>query len=419
MLCSTLSPKHSPNQEFPTMRRSVFVQLALVTGVTVVAGCGSSGSVQPLPSALTAIAVGAVHTCGLVQDGSAFCWGNNQFGEIGDGSHSDRYFPVAVAGTVKFTEITAGGGHTCGISTNGAAYCWGSNGNGQLGDGTLTDRATPAPVAGGLTFLALSAGGVHTCGIASDNTAYCWGYNGNGQLGDSTFNNRSLPTPVVGGQQFVAISAGKASHSCAVTASGQAFCWGANDYGELGTGDQTKRPAPVAVEGGLVFQTIHAGYAHTCGLTVDGTAYCWGRNFYGQLGTGDQVVGQDQSMPTAVTGGLKWALLRVGAYFTCGLEQGTSAAYCWGYNSSGQLGVDVSGVCTDQNGIASQCAGSPSAVSGGLAFTALDASTQHTCALTQGGVAYCWGADSYGQLGDGQHGATIFLNAPVKVLGQP
>ena len=402
------------------MRRSVSVQLGLVTGVVLLAGCGSSStSVQPLPSMMTAIVVGAVHTCGLVQDGSVFCWGNNQYGQVGDGTHADRDAPVPVAGTVKFAEITAGGGHTCGISTNGAAYCWGSNGSGQLGDGTRTDRGTPVPVAGGLTFLALSAGGAHTCGIASDSTAYCWGYNGDGELGDSTNGGSSVPAAVAGGRKFVAISAGKTAHSCAVTAAGAAFCWGSNRFGQLGTGDNTSSLAPVAVQGNIAFRTIRAGYSHTCGLTADGTAYCWGYNFYGQLGIGDSLLGQDQSLPTAVVGGMQWAALKTGAYFTCGLDQGTGAAYCWGYNGSGQLGADAGAVCTDQNGFTSQCAGSPAAVSGGLAFAVLDASTQHACAITQGGVAYCWGSDSYGQLGDGQQGSTVFQNAPVKVLGQP
>lgn len=400
------------------MRRSVSVQAGLLAGVILLAGCGSSNVVQPLPSPFASVAAGLLHSCGLLSDGTAFCWGDNEFGQLGDGTQSTRTSPVAVAGSVKFTMLSPGGGHTCGISTTGATYCWGLNLNGQLGDATHSDRPTPAPVNAGTTWITLSSGGSYTCGIAADSTAYCWGWNQYGQLGDSTNIDQPSPVSVQGGYKFVAISA-SSFHSCALTAGGQAYCWGSNDYGELGTGDKTPSIAPVLVQGGIAFRSIQAGYYHTCGLAVDGTAYCWGQNQYGQLGIGDSLSGQDQSQPTAVAGGMAWSELDAGAYFTCGVEQGSAAAYCWGINSSGQLGVDVTGVCTDQSGGTSQCTPSPAAVGGGLTFGSISAATQHTCGLTLDHVAYCWGLDSDGQLGDGQQGATVFQNTPVKVAGQP
>ena len=401
------------------MRRSVSVQVGMLAGVVLLAGCGGSTVVVPLPNPFVSITAGLINTCGLLGDGSAFCWGNNRYGQLGDGSRSGRTSPVAVSGSVTFATMSPGGVHTCGISTAGVTYCWGYNFNGQLGDATHTDHTGPAPVSGGITWAALSASGSYTCGIAADSTAYCWGWNQFGQLGDSTNLDQSSPTPVLGGHKFVAISAAS-FHSCALTAAGAAYCWGANDYGELGTGDQTPSLVPVAVQGGLVFRSVEAGYYHTCGLTVDGAAYCWGENQFGQLGIADSLVTQNTSQPAAVVGGISWSDLSVGAYFVCGVEQGTGAAYCWGLNSAGQLGADVTGVCTDQqSGATFQCTGSPFAVSGGLTFASITAGTQHTCGLTSDEVAYCWGLDSDGQLGDGQQGATVFENQPVKVLGQP
>jgi alpha-tubulin suppressor-like RCC1 family protein len=400
------------------MRHSVSVQVGLLAGVVLLAGCGGSDAVVPLPSPFVSLTAGLLHSCGLVADGSAFCWGNNQFGQLGDGSKSSHTSPTAVAGAVRFAMVSPGGGHTCGIATGGAAYCWGYNLNGQLGDATHTDHASPAPVNGAMTWLALSAGGSLTCGIAADSTAYCWGWNLYGQVGDSTNIDRSSPTAVKGGHKFIAISTGS-FHSCGVGSDGQAYCWGANDYGELGTGNQSPSIAPAAVQGGLLFQSIEVGYYHTCGLTVDGAGYCWGQNQFGQLGTADSLVGQGSSSPAPVTGGITWADLNAGAYFNCGVQEGTGAAYCWGLNSSGQLAADVPLTCSDQNGVGFQCVGSPFAVTGGLALGSISAATQHTCGLTLDQVAYCWGLDSDGQLGDGQKGTTVFQNAPVKVLGQP
>jgi alpha-tubulin suppressor-like RCC1 family protein len=400
------------------MSRSVSVQIGVLAGVALLAGCGSSSVVEPLPSPFASVTAGLLHTCGLLGDGSAFCWGNNQFSQLGDGSQSGRTAPVAVAASLKFVMVSPGGGHTCGVSTTGAAYCWGYNVTGELGDGTHTDHAGPAPVNGASAWMTVSSGGEYSCGIAADSTAYCWGWNGYGQVGDSTNIDRSSPTPVSGGHKFVAISAGS-FHSCALAADGAAYCWGANDFGELGTGNQTPSVIPAAVQGGLLFRSIAVGYYSTCALTVDGAGYCWGENQFGQLGLSDDSIGHNESRPMAVAGGITWSVLDAGAYFGCGVQEGTGTAYCWGLNSSGQLGADVSGVCSDQSGASFQCVGSPFAVSGGLTFASISAATQHTCGLTQDQVAYCWGLDSDGQLGDGQQGTTVFQNAPVKVLGQP
>jgi alpha-tubulin suppressor-like RCC1 family protein len=322
---------------------------------------------------------------------------------------------------LRFTALVAGAGHTCGLATTGAAYCWGRNYSGQLGDETHTDRTTPTPVAGNLTFTSLAAGGAYSCGVAADGSAYCWGWNQFAQLGNGGAVDQSAPAAVAGGLKFVSLS-GNTFHTCGLMAGGggAAYCWGDNSYGQLGTGDTVSHSSPVAVSGGLSFASVEAGYQHTCGLTTGGAGYCWGRNQTGQLGLGDSVGPQDQYLPIGVLGGRQWSLISAGGYFSCGLDAGAGgAAYCWGLNQSGQLGAQSSSTCSDETGTSYYCELSPLAVGGGLTFSLVSAATQHVCALTLDGVAYCWGMGGDGQLGDGQKGGNVFSLDPVKVGGQP
>ena len=207
---------------------------------------------------------------------------------------ANRLAPVAVSGGLTFTALVAGSGHTCGLVSGGTAYCWGSNYSGQLGDGTSwtpsdwnsANRNAPVAVIGGRTFTSLVAGESHTCGLVSGGTAYCWGANETGQLGDGTSGNvRTAPVAVSGGRTFTALVAG-AFHTCGLVSGGAAYCWGQNGYGQLELGNLTngRALAPVAVSGGRTFTALVAGDSHTCGLSSGGTAYCWGRNRYGQLG---------------------------------------------------------------------------------------------------------------------------------------
>jgi alpha-tubulin suppressor-like RCC1 family protein len=172
------------------------------------------------------------------------------------------------------------------------------------------------------------------------------------------------------------------------------------------------------VAGGLAFASVEVGYSHTCGVTAGGDGYCWGRNQNGQLGAGDAAGGQDQLQPIAVVGGLQWRMISAGAYFNCGVEA-SNTAYCWGINQSGQLGSQSPTTCFDETGNSYQCALSPLAVGGGLAFGEVNASTQHACGLTTDGVAYCWGLNTYGELGNGDKGNNMLSVDPVKVGGQP
>ena len=189
-------------------------------------------------------------------------------------------------------------------------------------------------------------------------------------------------------------------HSCGLTSDGKAYCWGANTEGELGNGTTTGRSAPTAVAGALAFTSLALGYQYTCGLTSSGAAYCWGYNFYGELGDG--TLGTNRLTPTAVAGGVTFASLTINYQHTCGLTS-AGVAYCWGYNASGRLG---DGTTTDRF--------TPTQVVGGLTFTSLAAGGIHTCGLTSGGTAYCWGENANGEIGDG---TTTDRLAPTRVIG--
>jgi alpha-tubulin suppressor-like RCC1 family protein len=243
----------------------------------------------------------AVHSVFAPAD-SIVCWGDNQYGELGDGTRTTRFTPAGVHGFVGTPSfVRAGDGFACGVNTSGQAFCWGHNSEGQLGDNTRVDRAIATPVATNIHFATgpkFSAGTAHVCGIGTDGHAYCWGRNAFGQLGDGTQTTRSGPVAVATSIGFVAIAAG-GEHTCALAADSTAYCWGNDDHGQLGTGASGGIVgSPTAVIGGLKFRSISAGAAHTCGVTTDHHVFCWGSNSDGQLGDGTTT---DRPMPVQVS----------------------------------------------------------------------------------------------------------------------
>jgi alpha-tubulin suppressor-like RCC1 family protein len=269
----------------------------------------------------TSISVGGMHVCAIATGGAAYCWGDDSFGQLGDARRVSSTTPIPVSGgggPATFASISAGLRHTCALTSDGTAYCWGYNDLGQLGDGSGATTDTPVQVAGGFRFTWISAGGDHTCGITTSGAALCWGSNLNGQLGTGTSGDVAFaPVAVAGGLTFTRISASTGTrfkingrgHTCALTSAGAAYCWGDNTDLQIGTGQFTGGngmvTSPVQVAqgergAGVTFTSISAGSRHSCAVGSDGNAYCWGSNVMGALGNTLQAAfrGQPQKVAT-------------------------------------------------------------------------------------------------------------------------
>ena len=294
----------------------------------------------------------------------------------------------------SFSQFTSNGGYTCALTTTGQAYCWGLNNQGQLGNNSTTNSRIPVAVQmpAGVSFQSITAGSLHTCALTTTGQAYCWGLNNQGQLGNNSTTNSRIPVAVQmpAGVSFQSIAAGY-HYTCALTAEGKAYCWGQGSSGQLGNNSTTASRIPVAVQmpAGVSFQSITANNVHTCALTTEGKAYCWGYGGSGQLGNNSTT---DSRIPVAVQmpAGVSFQSIAVGYYHTCALTT-TGQAYCWGQGSSGRLGNNST---TDSR--------IPVAVQmpAGVSFQSITAGSLHTCALTTEGKAYCWGYSSSGQLGN-------------------
>ena len=294
-----------------------------------------------------------------------------------------------VPGTLEETEVTVrpqrfavGGSHVC-VIENGFLSCRGGNERGQSGGD-------------GGSYVAITAGAAHTCALDSGGRAQCWGANEGGQVGDGSRTDQPQPASVRSDLRFSVLAAGE-SHTCGLSGGGVPLCWGENLSGQLGDGTRNGQSVPRTVGGGLVFSAIGAGWNHTCGLTASGNAFCWGLNSNGQLGDGSTL---DRLEPVLVRGAV--STIVAGRAHTCGISQGS--VLCWGDNSFGQLGNDTN----VSQGQPVEVLGLPGAP------THLAAGAIHTCALVDGGRAFCWGQNFSGQLGDG---STVNQARPVEVDG--
>ncbi len=240
-------------------------------------------------SNVSQIDLGSFHTCAVKTDGSAWCWGRNHYGQLGVGTTVDRSLPTQVSGfTSGIAQITNQVNVTCALKSDGSAWCWGYNGSGAIGDGTTTNRLVPTQVSGFTSGIAqISSSDNHVCAVKTDGSAWCWGANDFGYLGDGTTINRLIPTQVSGFSSGVSQISGGSYHTCAVKTNGSAWCWGYNLMGQLGDGTIVDKLIPTQVIGltsGI--SQITGGLYHTCVMKPSGTAWCWGQNSNGQLGDG-------------------------------------------------------------------------------------------------------------------------------------
>jgi len=364
--------------------------------------------------------------CGLTTSSGAVCWGENIHGQTGTLSPAEAVFvPAGVAAGVTWRSLDGSWNHTCGVDTEADIYCWGLNAAGQLGTGSISETMIPSRrVAGDRKFVSVSAGGAawrpgsdielfrsqQTCGLTKEGDVYCWGVQGDpvntGEYQSST------PRAAAPGLRFAAISVGN-GYVCGIAFDRRAYCWGNNDVGQLGRAGGAFDRGPRLVDGDLRFARISAGGIHACGITIDGSAWCWGANDALQVGaaSSDQcsyrgVIVQCQRRPLAVGGGFTFASISAGSWgpapsvfesppgytaHTCGVTVSQDIV-CWGWNRYSQIRRRE--ILTEPVNLSP----APVAIQG-MKFREVSAGSRHTCAVSVGNRAYCWGATTRGQQG--------------------
>jgi alpha-tubulin suppressor-like RCC1 family protein len=336
------------------------------------------------------IAGGYQHTCAVLKDGSAWCWGLNVVGELGDGTTAPETKPTQIALPGSAVQIGAKGvfvaapsfyeAHTCAVLADHSLWCWGSNDSGELGTGNTT--ASLSPVKANLANVKqVAVGGAHTCAVTLNDDLYCWGANSSGEVGDGMPGaDVWSPTKILSSVSQVAAGS---SHSCAVTLAGSLLCWGSDSHAQLGNNSMTSPQSPFTVfPAGMGALQVACGKGHTC-ARVAGTLFCWGDNGAGQLGLGDKL---PRLVPQAVnvTG---VSLVSAGDFCTGAI--GSGSLFMWGENGDGELG---DGTPTSMS--------TPEAT-GLNNLSMMGHGEKHSCALTTAGQMLCWGSNAFGQLGDG------------------
>lgn len=367
------------------------------------------------------VAAGGQHTCGLSGAGKVYCWGQGSSGQLGAGAVESSPLPLEVLSLDSIVEISAGGDHSCALRADGRGFCWGSGESGQLGSGALTSSSSALAVdlsalrsKGSLKQAALGAS--HSCAVSAGAKVYCWGDGAQGRLGNGGATSRLAPAEISLraqdlGAQFVAVGAGT-DHSCGLAASGEIFCWGRNNFGQLGVGGFVDSLTPQKISTSEIadfsgFKALSVGGFHACALDARGQVHCWGYGIYGQIGDGTN---SNRTRPTLVnTEDLaQWSGftdLGAGDLHSCAVSA-DGGAYCWGYGANGRMGH---GNLADKT--------FPTAVSTDLlesflGFQKIRPGKEHTCGTTLEGGAYCWGSAVQGQLGDGERSAKML---PVAV----
>ena len=284
------------------------------------------------------VSAGGIHVIGIRCGGVAWAWGQGTSGELGDCSVVTKSSPVSVVGGfTDWCQVSGGGNHSLGVRCNGTAWAWGGNTFGTLGDNTTVNKSSPVSVVGGFTdWCQLSAGGSHSLGVRQNGTAWGWGCNTGGQLGDNTIVSKISPVSVVGGfTDWLQVSAGR-THSLGVRQNGTAWAWGCNACGILGDNTAVSKSSPVSVVGGFTdWSQVSAGNAHSIGLRSNGSLWSWGCNIDGQLGDNTNV---SRSSPVSVVGGFTdWCQVATGCSHSIAVRQ-NGTAWAWGQNNFGSLG---------------------------------------------------------------------------------
>jgi len=341
-------------------------------------------------TAWASVSSGTYHTCAIDSDYYyPWCWGWNSYGQLGSGNTAEYITPhmVSFLGMDSWAQISAGQGFSCARKTIGEVWCWGDNNSGQVGDGTTIQRWAPVQVGSSTNWLSVNAGGVHACGLLNNHTIWCWGNNGHGQMGNGIIGGFYSSPVKVRGTNWKSLSTG-GQHTCAIKKDGTLWCWGHNDEGMIGNGNLKDQKVPVKITTANDWASVAGGDLHTCAKKKDGSLWCWGQNTWGQLGIGKYSA--RSTKPVKVGKAKNWNKLELGGYHSCAMKKDTGL-YCWGYNGHGQLGM---GNTTDLN--KPHIVGNA-----GTGYLSFSSGWAHTCGLWNDNNIYCWGLNEDGRLGDG------------------
>ncbi|MCA8837810.1 MAG: hypothetical protein K8963_08180, partial [Proteobacteria bacterium] len=284
-------------------RTTYIVSASSIGGETNKASVSIETRSKP-PNLVRQVTPGNEHTC-AISGGDLYCWGEGFGGLLGLGDQTSRTNPVQVGASADWSQVNTGGNSSCAIRTSGDLYCWGSNSKGQIGSEADTFRYTsPIQVASSINWSQVNLGDTHTCAINADGQLYCWGNGSSGRLGlGDDLSNRTGPAQVGSSINWSQVGAG-GSYTCAINNEGQLYCWGSGSSGQLGQGDTDNSNTPVQVGSETNWSQVGAGSAHTCAINNEGQLYCWGSGSTGQLGQGDT---DNSNTPVQVGSETNWS----------------------------------------------------------------------------------------------------------------
>ncbi|MBI2889470.1 MAG: carboxypeptidase regulatory-like domain-containing protein [Nitrospirae bacterium] len=341
------------------------------------------------------LAAGKYHTL-AVHGGALYAWGDNRYGQLGDGTRANRGTPGRIGEESDWAAVSGGYFHSCGIRRNGSLWCWGYNLFGQLGDGSTETRLAPVRIGEATDWEKIEAGDRHTCGIRSGGSLWCWGGNAYGQLGTGSRGGELMPARAGAASVWRGVATG-ANHTCALSREGEVWCWGYNAFGQLGTGSRVDALEPARVGTERDWAVVATGWNHSCALKTDRSLWCWGADDFGQIIGGG---GAPILTPTRIEAEGEWIRVATGQNHTCAIRS-RSSVLCWGDNASGQLGVAEP-----------QQTSTPTPVTGAPPTRTITTGVFHTCAGPSEASPVCWGLNAFGQLGDG---TTTDRYTPVRV----